>query len=347
MKKIVFCGGGSFGHIMPNIAIIEELKSSFDIYYIGTNGAEKSICENFGIKFYECDAVKFVRGKFFCNLKIPFSLLKSIGSAKSILNEIKPNLVFLKGGYVCLPTAFAASKLKIKMITHESDISLGLANKIISKKCVKVLTSFPSLAKELKNGIYVGSPIRKTIFYGDKRTAEIKFNLSGKKTILVLGGGSGSRAINDCIRSILPSLCKNFNVLHICGKGNLIECNIDGYRQIETCFEMADAYACADFAISRCGSGAAHELLALKIPTLFIPLENSQSRGDQIKNAEYFLSLGACRVLRQPKMNEQTLKNEINALVEDKFLVENLKKSNIKCGTSTICKEIINTIYSN
>ncbi len=340
MKKIMFCGGGSAGHVIPNVAVIEQLEKEYDVSYIGTDGIEKNICESKDIRFYEFEAVKFRRGKFLCNLAIPFKLFKSIRYAGEILDKVKPDLLFCKGGYVCIPPAFAASKRGIPVITHESDISAGLANKIIAKKCRKVLTTFPSTAQKFKNGEYTGSPMRECLFRRDRATARKFLGVDDKPVLIVFGGGSGSRIINENLRKIVFEICKKYNVIHLCGKGNLTETNINGYKQIEFADDMGAVYACADAAIARCGSNSANELLALKIPTLFIPLENSASRGDQLKNAEYFHSLGLCRVLSEKSLDPMKLKAEIYSLMNDEKLKAALALSEIKCGNDNIVKAI-------
>lgn len=344
MKRIMFCGGGSAGHVIPNVALIEELKQNFQTFYIGTDGIEKRICRANDITFYECSAVKLVRGKIFCNLLIPFKLFKSIGEAGKILDDVKPDILFCKGGYACVPAALAAKKRNIPVITHESDISAGLANKFIAKKCNKVLTSFSCTAKQFDNGIYTGTPMRENLFGRSKSQARAKLKLDMRPTLLVLGGGSGSKILNENIIKIAPLLCKNYNILHVCGKGNLTDCEIYGYRQIEFADDMGEIYACADFALSRCGSNTANELIALKIPTLFVPLENKRSRGDQVKNAEYFYNLGACRVLSENNLTQQSLLSELNALFADKKIKTALDNSTVRQGNQKIIKEIISTL---
>ena len=340
MKKIMFCGGGSAGHVMPNIAVYEILKDKYDMYYIGTDAIEKSICRTHGIPFYEFGGVKLVRGKILCNLSIPFKLIKSIKSCKRILEKAKPDLLFCKGGYASLPPAVAAAKLGIPVLTHESDITAGLANKIIARKSDKILTSFPSTAQEFKNGVYVGSPMRESLFNRDKSAARAQFGLDKRPTILVFGGGSGSKIINDNLRKNLFRLCKNYNVLHICGKGNKIQSKITGYTQIEFCNDMGAVYACADFAVARCGSNSAFELIAMKIPTLFIPLDNGSSRGDQIKNAKFFKDKQLCHVLEERNLNEPTLYEAIENLIADKQIKTALETCGIECGNKKIICEI-------
>lgn len=339
MKKIMFCGGGSAGHVIPNISIIEDLKG-YEVCYAGTGGIEQSICDTHNIRFYKFEAVKFVRGKFFCNIAIPFKLLKNIRQAGAIIDKVKPDLVFCKGGYVCIPPAFAAQKRGIPVITHESDLTAGLANRIIARKCEKVLTSFPETAKDFKYGIYTGSPMRKSLINRDKAEAKKLFELDERPTLIVFGGGSGSKIINETLRQNIFALCKKYNVLHICGKGNLINSKVYGYRQIEFADDMGAVYACADAAVSRCGSNSAYELIALKIPTLFIPLGNSSSRGDQIKNAEYFKVRGLCKVLYENDLTAERLKNEIELLFSDNNLKAALAANSVKCGNESIIKEI-------
>lgn len=340
MKKIAFCGGGSAGHVIPNIAIAEELKTTYSVCYIGTDGIEKSICKDYNIDFYEFEGVKLVRGKFFANLLIPFKLKKSVKLCRQILENLRSDLVFCKGGYASLPPALAAAKLGIPVLTHESDLSAGLANKIIARKAERVLTSFPDTAKQFKNGVYTGSPMRRGLFNKNALEAKRKLGLDLRPTILVFGGGGGSKIINQTIRRILLPLCKKYNIVHVCGKGNKVSENIRGYTQIEFCEDMGSLYACADYAVARCGSNSAFELIALKKPTLFIPLNNGATRGDQVENAEYFKRKGLCRVLNEDGLSPQTLLSEIENLIADEQLKTALRQDCTECGNKNIIIEI-------
>lgn len=344
MKKILFCGGGSAGHVIPNIALIEELSDRFEIVYAGTDGIEKNICKSFGIKFYQFDGVKFERGAFLKNFTIPLRLYKSVKQAREIINKINPDLVFCKGGYASVPPALAAKHKKIKVLTHESDLTLGLANKIVSKFAVKTLCAFPETAAKIKRGQYSGTPMRGAIFSSDKITARQKFGLDMRPTVLVFGGGSGSKIINQTIREAAEEICKDYNILHVCGKGNISDLNIYGYKQIEFCENMGEVYACADYAVARCGSNSAHELLALKIPALFIPLENTKSRGDQVANAKYFQNQGLCAVLREKQLNSNNLTKEIYNLSNNKNIKAALAKSEYGKGNVAIINEIIRVL---
>lgn len=339
MKKITFCGGGSAGHVVPNVALIEDLKGKYEISYLGTNAIEKDICAANGITFYEYEGVKLARGKILCNLGIPFKLIKAYRQCADIFNKIKPDLLFCKGGYVCLPATFAAAKLHIPVLTHESDMTAGLTTKLCARKCERVLTSFPETAKAFKNGVYTGSPMRKSLFGRDKLTAKEKFGLDLRPTVLVFGGGSGSEKINAALREILIPLCKKYNVIHICGKGKDFTNNLKGYLQIDFSDDMGLIYAAADYAVARCGSNSANELVALKIPTLFIPLD-SASRGDQIANAQHFQSEGLCHVLAEKDLSGNTLSENIDKLIADDKLKSALKRSDVKCGNNNIIMEI-------
>jgi len=339
MKKILFTGGGSAGHSVPNVAIIEEIKNRYEIFYIGTDKIEKELVSPLKIPYYQIECPKLERDKLFKNFLIPHKLKAATAKCKEILIKIKPDLVFSKGGYVSLPVINAAKKLKIPSLTHESDYSLGLANKLNAGKCKKVLTSFPETAESIKNGKYTGSPIRKELLMADRQKALIKYGLNGNKPILlVFGGGSGSKIINSALRENISDLAKKYRILHICGKGNIMQNNIAGYIQREFEKDMGAAYACADMVISRSGANTVFECMALKKKALFIPLENGATRGDQVVNAEYFERKKLCAVLR-----ERDIGNFYKAVEDtfaDKKISENLRINNGVNGTANIIKEI-------
>jgi len=347
VKKIIFCGGGSAGHAVPNVAICGELLKKYEILYLGTRGIEQDICKSAKIPFISFEAVKLTRGKIFKNFGVARGLIKSIEECKKILSDEKPDLIFCKGGYVSLPPAIAANKLGIPVLTHESDISAGLANKIIARRAERILTSFPETAKKFKNGVYTGCPMRKSLFGRDKLKAKRALGLDLREAVLVFGGGGGSKKINEALREDLLDLCRDYNVLHVCGKGNMAESRIYGYVQREYCDDMGELYAAADYAVARCGANSAFELISLKIPTLFIPLENRATRGDQVKNAEYFKSLGLCRVLREKDLSGDTLHLNIKELIRDAKLKTALRNANVERGNDNIIYEIENALIRN
>ncbi len=327
MATIILTGGGSAGHCTPHLALLPYIKNYFNkIYYIGSNdGIEKSIIENVGIPYYAVPCAKLKRKICASNLCLPIKVLSGISKAGAIIDKLKPDVVFSKGGYVSVPTVIAAKRRKIPVIAHESDYTVGLANKITSRCCKKVLTSFPETAKTLKNGEYIGSPIRNSLYMVDKNAAKRSFDFEGKKPVLLITGGSlGSRAINEVVYKSLDNLLKKYDVIHICGKGNKSEITKKGYYQVEFMQNVENAFAISDVCVSRAGSNACFELLSLKIPCVFIPLPKGESRGDQVLNAKYFKNLGLASVLEQNKITASSFEKEIDDAYENRL---NLKKN--------------------
>lgn len=326
MATIVLTGGGTAGHVTPHLAILPYLRKDFDkIYYIGSeNGIEKDICKKANIEYFYVPCIKFYRNFTAKNLKIPYVLLSGIYKAKKILKELKPDVIFSKGGYVALPTVIAGAKLEIPIVCHESDYSLGLANKISSKYATKILTSFPYTAKIIKNGTYVGSPIR-NITVQDKELSYKFFGFKKDKPVLLITGGSqGAKIINDNVRKVLPSLLDKFNVIHLCGKNNIdASLNKRGYYQAEYLDNIENAFSIASVCVSRAGSNTLFELTSKNIPTLLIPLPKGVSRGDQILNAEYFMKLGLCSLLYQQNLTPESLLTQIYAVYNNRYIIKN------------------------
>lgn len=337
MKKIVFTGGGSAGHVVPNLALIAEC--SCDPYYIGTDSIEKTLVSKQKIPFYTISCPKLDRGKPQKNFSIPFKLHQAVKEAKKGLATISPDLVFSKGGYVSLPVVLAAHSMKIPVIIHESDFSAGLANKLSAPFATSILTAFPETAERWKKGKFTGNPIRKELFSSNKVQAKQKYGFFDRPVLLVFGGGSGSATVNKALRKCLPSLVKTYDILHICGKGNVIQTNLPHYRQLEYEPDMASAYAVADYVISRAGANTIFELLALRKPALLIPLSKS-SRGDQIENATYFHEKGLCHVLDEAELIQ--LPEAIDSLVNDRELVQTLSLHLFPTDNRAILREIDN-----
>lgn len=343
MKKIVFTGGGTAGHIIPNLAIINDIKNRAQIFYIGSNGLEKKLVQEKNIDFFEISSTKLKRSLSFSNLLIPFKLIKAYNEAKKILKKIKPDVIFSKGGYVSLPVVLASHKLKIDVIAHESDLTMGLANKLCKNKCKIICTSFETTAKNLKNGLFTGSPIRKEIFCGNIQNAQKLFKQPTKKpTILVVGGSLGSKIINEIIFQIIDNL-KEFNFIHIVGKGNKKEINKENYVQLEYADNIQDLFALADIVISRAGSNAVNEILALNKPNILIPLSKKASRGDQILNAKYFQEKGYSKVIFEEDLNAINLIANIKNLYKNKEdYIKNMKQSNVKFANEKIIELLLN-----
>ena len=316
MSTIILTGGGSAGHCTPHLAILPYLKKYFDkIYYIGSvNGIEKDIINKTDIPYFNITCAKLNRKFTLKNFLIPIRVIKGMREAGKIIDELKPDVIFSKGGYVSVPTVIAANKRKIPVISHESDVTAGIANKIIAKYSIKVLTTFPETAFDFKNGEYVGAPIRNLNTNKTKQEILTKYGFSGKKPVLlVMGGSLGAVAINNAVYDAINELTDKFDVLHICGKGNVNKrINKDGYYQTEFIDSVEDAYKITDVCVSRAGSNAVFELLSIKKPCVFIPLPKGASRGDQILNAEYFKKKGLCILLEQEKLSAKSLILSVN-----------------------------------
>ena len=294
MKRIVFTGGGTAGHVTPNIALFPKLKNmGYDIHYIGSyEGIEKRLIEDYRIPYYGIATGKFRRYFDLKNFSDPFRVIKGYLEAKKILKTLKPDVLFSKGGFVSVPVVRAAAALKIPCIIHESDMTPGLANSLCIPIAKKVCCNFPETIQSLpaEKAVLTGSPIRAELGKGSKeRGLELCGFHASKPVIMVIGGSLGAEAINKTVRDALPQLLEDFQVVHICGKDKVdnLMLNIEGYKQFEYLkSELKDIFAMADIVISRAGANSICELLALKKPNLLIPLSAHSSRGDQILNAK-------------------------------------------------------------
>ena len=349
-KKIVMTGGGTAGHVTPNIALMPALQQAgYEITYIGSyNGMEKELIEAQNIPYIEISSGKLRRYFDWKNFSDPFKVLKGYGQAISLLKKIKPDVVFSKGGFVSVPVVLAAKHCHIPAIIHESDITPGLANRIAIRGAKKVCCNFPETMKYLPSdkAILTGSPIRRELFSGDADAAVryCGFPDRNKPVLLIVGGSSGSKVINDAVRKVLPELLEKFYIIHLCGKGNLDEHlkGLIGYAQFEyASAELTDMFALADMAISRAGANAICELLALHKPNILIPLSAAASRGDQILNAKSFEKQGFSYVLEEEQLTEQTLLSAVDEVFNnrDKY-VKAMAESGQMDSIGTIVKLI-------
>lgn len=341
-KKIVLTGGGTAGHITPHLAIMPYLKKDFDFYYIGSKNSMEQNLMSKEMPFFAIETTKLKRKLSLSNLLIPFKLAKGICEAKKILKKIKPDIIFSKGGFVAVPVVIASHMLKIPVITHESDYTLGLANKIIKNKCTYVCTSFDITSKNLKNGIFTGSPIRKQIYNGNKNNIYKKYDFDpNKKSVLFIGGSLGSQKINCTVFGTLNKLTQKYNVLHIVGKNNLNKSvKSKNYVQLEFIDAVEDAFDFADIVVTRGGANVLFELLAIKKPMLIIPLGKEESRGDQILNANYFKSKGFANVLMEENLTSETLLNEIDSTLLRATELQKNMTNQITDGTKKIVELI-------
>ncbi|RXY98886.1 undecaprenyldiphospho-muramoylpentapeptide beta-N-acetylglucosaminyltransferase [Fictibacillus sp. S7] len=350
-QSIVFTGGGSAGHVTPNIAIINELSNEkWTLHYIGSKkGIEKELISAMNIPYYGISSGKLRRYIDAENVKDLFRVLKGIAEARNLLKRLKPNLVFSKGGFVSVPVIIAASTLKIPIYIHESDLTPGLANKISQRFATKIFTSFEEAAKHFPayKTDAIGSPIRREIFSGDKEKG-IKFlGFNKEKPILtVMGGSLGAKKINETIRDSLKELTSQYQVVHLCGKGLKDEGlnNITGYQQFEYINkELPNILAATNAVVTRGGSNAIFEFLALKIPMLIIPLTKKQSRGDQILNAESFMNKGYALTLEEENLTKNSLIQSLENLEKSREkIISSMESSPIGDTLSVLIKEIGN-----
>ena len=326
MKRIILTGGGTAGHVTPNIALLPRLKElQYDIHYIGSyNGIEKELIEPFGIPYHGISSGKLRRYFSLQNFTDPFRVIKGFSEAKKLIKLLEPDVIFSKGGFVSVPVVIAGKKCKVPAIIHESDMTPGLANKLSIPSAAKVCCNFPETVKLLPadKAVLTGSPIRQELLSGSKSKA-IEFTglTSDKPVILIIGGSLGAAAVNQAVRNVLPELLKDFQVIHLCGKIKLDTSlqGVKGYVQYEYIKdELKDLFALTDIVISRAGANAICELLALHKPNLLIPLSASASRGDQILNARSFERQGFSMVLEEEELTDESLLSAVHQLYDNR-----------------------------
>lgn len=345
MKKIVLTGGGTAGHVTPNLALLPSLRErGYEIHYIGSyNGIERKLIEDAGVDYDGISSGKLRRYFDVKNFTDPFRVLKGYAEALRLLKKYRPDVVFSKGGFVSVPVVLAAKHYKIPAIIHESDMTPGLANKICIPSAAKVCCNFPETLPALPadKAVLTGSPIRRELLEGDRLTGLQYTGLSANKPILLIIGGSlGSVVVNNAVRALLPRLLQTYQVIHICGKGNLDETLIgtSGYVQ----YEYVDAplrhlFAAADVILSRAGANSICEILALRKPNVLIPLSAKASRGDQILNARSFAKQGFSTVLEEEELTEDTLLEAIQSTYENRqSFIDAMSQSTLSDAVGTV-----------
>lgn len=355
MKRIVLTGGGTAGHVTPNMALIPELqKRDFDIQYIGSyDGIERKLIEEMKIPYHGISSGKLRRYFDLKNFSDPFRVVKGCHEASVLLKTLAPDIIFSKGGFVTVPVVLAAKKHKIPTIIHESDMTPGLANKICIPAATKVCCNFPETLNHLpkEKAVLTGSPIRRELFQGVKQKGLEYCNFNDQKPILLIIGGSlGSQIINDAIRENLTAILKDFHVIHICGKGKVNESllHIEGYKQFEYVKkELSSLLAASDIIISRAGANAICEILALRKPNILIPLSANASRGDQILNSASYENAGYSYVLKEEQLTGETLLNALHTVYENRSTyIAAMNTSPLSNPIDTIVSLIEETAFS-
>ena len=336
MKKILLTGGGTAGHVTPNIAMLPLLREEgYDISYIGSyNGIEKKLITEQGIPYYGIATGKLRRYLDIKNLTDPFRVIKGCIEARQLMKKLKPDVVFSKGGFVSVPVVYAAHREHIPIIIHESDMTPGLANRLCIPYASKVCCNFPETVSMIPDnkGVLTGTPIRAELSRGNRQSGlDLCHFTSNKPVIMVIGGSLGALHVNEAIRAILPRLLERFQVVHLCGKGKVDESfySTTGYYQFEYIDkELKDLFAASDIVVSRAGANAIFELLSLHKPNLLIPLPAGASRGDQILNAESFKKQGFSMVLPEEELSDEALYLAICRLYEHRTeYMDRMKKA--------------------
>ena len=348
-KKIVLTGGGTLGHVTPHLALIPHLKEAgYEIHYVGTeNGMEAGKMKTVeGITYHAVKSGKLRRYFSWQNFTDPFRVIAGAFQSAHLMGKIRPDVVFSKGGFVAVPVVFGAWLRRIPVLCHESDLTPGLANKLCKPFAKKFATTFPECAAALgAKAEMTGTPLRPELFRGSREKGLALAGFAGEKPVLLMmGGSSGAQSVNACLRAALDELVKDFDVLHVCGKGNLDPAleGREGYRQVEFLdADLPDALACTDMVLSRAGANALCEFQALGRPMLLIPYPKGASRGDQILNARSLEKRGLCRVLMQEDMTKETLTKAIRDTWADREkLAEALKNAPPADGTKRVLELI-------
>ena len=347
MPKIFFTGGGTAGHVTPNIAVIRELPVDFEIGYVGeSSSVEEKLVSSISVPFFRIKSGKLRRYFSLKNFYDPFKVIVGFFQSFRLCVIEKPDLVFSKGGYVAVPLVLAARALNIPIIAHESDLTPGLANRLTFPFCAKICLTFPPTAIQLsdKRVVLTGTPLRRTLLKADakKGASLLKFDVN-LPILLVFGGSKGARFLNELIFRLRDKLLESFNVVHITGEGNrLQEKEKRGYIQKEFLHhDFGDVLAAASVVVSRAGANSIYELLALRKPHLLVPLPKTSSRGDQLENAKKFCELGYSRFIEEDLLSDDIFLQELKNLMENKTSIEK-QMANFKTpdAVSIIIKEI-------
>ena len=342
-KRIIFTGGGTAGHVTPNIALIEPLlREGWDVHYIGSeNGMERGLIAALsGVTYHGISTGKLRRYFSWQNFIDPFRVIKGYFQARKLIREIQPCVIFSKGGFVSVPVVLGAGKVPV--VAHESDYSPGLSNRIATRFTDKVCLSFEDTLQHVSKGkgIFTGTPIRPALYDGDRERALAFTGLTGEKPVLlVMGGSLGAQKLNELVRAALPQLCERYDIIHLCGKGkNDCDCVACGYHQYEYIDkELPDLFALSDVVLSRAGANSVFELLALNKPSVLVPLTSASSRGDQLLNANYMEKKGYAKVVDQNTATTDSLVAAIDEVYQQRAqYAERMCEDTRSDGTETI-----------
>jgi len=346
-------GGGSAGHVIPNLTLLSDLRTDgWEIHYVGTRtGIEAELLRSEDVIYHAIQTGKLRRYFDIKNFVDPFRFLIGIIQSLLLMFKIKPSVIFSKGGFVAAPVVIAGRIAGVPSVTHESDRTQGLANKICAPFASKICLTFEDTINDLspknkRKAIITGPPIRSGLRGGDAEEGRRICGFDESLPVLLAVGGSlGSESLNAIIRKTLPELLKTWQVAHICGKGNIDAkyAGVKGYAQLEYARdELAHLFKISEAAISRAGSNSIFELLYLEIPSILIPLPRSVSRGDQILNAAEFEKKGYSIKLEEHEAESgEALVNALKRLVRDRAkFVEAMRGANLRDSKALIIEAI-------
>ena len=350
---------------MPVVAVVKTLNSQLptppDYLWVGSyRGLEEKVAAENNIPFTSVLTGKLRRYFSLYNIidiyKIPLGVIQSF----FVVRKFKPDVVFSKGGYVSVPVVIASWLLRRPIITHESDIIPGLANKIIARLAQKIAVSFPSTGQYFddRKVLVTGNPLRAEILAGDQARAREKFNLlSDKPVILVVGGSQGARKLNEILVEVLPQLLENYQVLHVCGQDNyqLVQTQVKevGLKQVGYCLQsflsapaMGDALALADLVITRAGINTLNEIAAWGKPALIVPIGSAVLGEHQEVNAKYFREAGAAVVLPNSEIKAEHLRKEVNDIFSNDSRRQDLKRKMAKLAHREAAEKLADQIIA-
>ena len=346
-KRIIFTGGGTAGHVTPNIALMEPLlREGWDVHYIGSeSGMEKGLIAGIpNVTYHGISTGKLRRYFSWQNFIDPFRVVKGYFQARKLIRSLQPDVIFSKGGFVSVPVVLGAGKVPV--VAHESDYSPGLSNRIATHFTDQVCLSFEDTLTHVPQGkgIFTGTPIRPALYSGSRERALAFTGFSGEKPVLlVMGGSLGAQKLNELVRAALPMLCERYEVIHLCGKGKHdCSCAACGYNQYEYINEeLPDLFALSDIILSRAGANSVFELLALNKPSVLVPLTSASSRGDQLLNANYFEKKGYAVVVDQNTATPESLVHAINDVYQQREqYAERMREDTRSDGTQAILEII-------
>ena len=349
MQPLVFLtGGGTAGHVTPNLALVPLLsQKGYRIGYIGRkNSIEEQLAKGAALPFYPIHAGRLHRDFNLENWVSPLQSLWGTAQAARLIRREQPAVILCKGGFVSVPVALAGHMQGVPVILHESDMTPGLANRLCLPAADVVCTGFEETLGYLphKKAIYTGTPVRGELLGGSAEEGRRITGLQGRRpVVLIMGGSSGAGAINAVVGPGAAYLTERYQIVHLCGRKQVQGCEPRrGYFPMAYAGkELPHLYALADIVVSRAGANALAEILLLKKPNILIPLPKAVSRGDQILNATSFAGKGYSYVLPQEELTVKRLRQALDQVYAER---EGYRRAMINSKGSEAAKAVLRVI---